>query len=357
MKKPKILSFLSFLSLISLFGIHSFNNEPSPIEVPEQEYSIQDGDFEVLFENQQEYGINITIMGEGYTREDIESGLYKQALSSDIEKLFTVYPLSDYQKHFNVYLVYAISKDEGISIFGEEDKNTALSVSFSPDANPPMSSFQWSPWKVRQYAKSGTLISKFNHLSFVSMKNSDGLPLGGVASISRALQGQALYPTGRIGIMAHEFGHAFASLADEYRVEDQDQFTPEIIQAYRRNTWLFPNVDTLQEYEQVKWNKYRFIQGYEEVGNFEGAYYVDTLIWRPEENSIMVSSSANHFNAPSREAIIFRIAQLARFYFDFDAFIERDRQEKNRMNRALSMGVDFSCGGFHPESKISQEFH
>lgn len=323
------------------------------MELPEDEYEIYDGDFEALFENQHEYGINITIIGEGYTRDDIESGLYKEALSGDIDRLFSIYPLSDYRQHFNVYLVYTISEDEGVSVEGGVEKNTALSVSFDPSKSPPDNPFQWSNYKVRGYAKTDTLITKFNHVSFVSIKNPDGLPMGGVATLSRALEGQALYPTGSVGTMAHEFGHAFASLGDEYRVEDQEQFTDSIVENYKLRTAWFPNVDTIPEYHLVKWNKYRLIPGYEEVGAFEGAHYVDGKMWRPEENSMM--GGGGGFNAPSREAIVFRIAQLARFYFDFDAFIAQDRIEKNRMHLGLPMGPRFPCGGFYPESQISQE--
>ncbi len=350
MNRSNLITFI-FIGVISLS--FSCSDEFPALDVPEQEFQINDGDFEVLFENQPEYGINIMIMGEGFTREDIESGLYKESLSSDIERLFTVYPLSDYKQHFNVYLIYAISKDEGFSICEVDDKNTALSVSFDPTKSPPAPRFRWSTWKVRRYAKGGALKSKYNHVSFVSIKNPNELPMGGVATLNRGFEGQALYQSGAVGTMAHEFGHAFASLGDEYRVEDQEQFTDSIVERYKLRTALFPNIDTVPEYESVKWSKYRFIPGYEEVGTFKGAHYVDGKMWRPEENSIM--DRGGRFNAPSREAIVFRIAQLAKFYFDFDAYIERDRQEKDRVNRAVFMGPRFPCEGFFTESEVSQE--
>lgn len=335
--------------LIMLCAFTSCIDKEETLELPEEEFVIQDGDVEILFENQPEYGINIMIMGEGFTRDDVESGLYKQSLSSDIERFFGIYPMSDYKQHFNVYLIYAISEDEGVSVKGEEDKDTALSVTFDPENSPPQSRYIWARYKVRRYAKTGILERKFNHVSFVSMKNPDGLPLGGVALTGTAYEGQALYDSGRIGTMAHEFGHAFAYLADEYTVEDQDQFTEEDRKRYRERSVLRPNIDSLPVLDSIKWKKYFDIPGYEEVGVFEGASLLEEGMWRPEESSIM--GNGGYFNAPSREAIVFRMATLARFHFDFEEYIGKDRIRKNQTNRSLLGISNFNCGGLYFESE------
>lgn len=321
----------------------SCSEKEETLELAEEEFQIKDGDVEILFENQPEYGINLMIMGEGFTREDVESGLYKQSLSSDIDRFFRIYPMSDYKQHFNVYLIYAISEDEGVSVEGEEDKDTALSVTFDSENSPPQSRYKWARYKVRRYAKKGILEDKFNHVSFVSMKNPDGLPLGGVATTGTAFEGQALYNSGRIGTMAHEFGHAFAYLGDEYTVEDQDQFTEEDRKSYRERSVLMPNIDSLPVLDSIKWKKYFAIPSYEEVGVFEGASLVEEGMWRPEESSIMGNGSS--FNAPSREAIVFRIATLARFHFDFEEYINMDRIRKNQSNRGTLEMSNFHCGG------------
>ena len=70
--------------------------------------------------------------------------------------------------------------------------------------------------------------------------------MGGVATINRGLEGQALYQSGAVRTMAHEFGHAFASLGDEYRVEDQEQFTDSIIENYKRSTGKLSFADVIQ---------------------------------------------------------------------------------------------------------------
>ena len=62
------------------------------------------------------------------------------------------------------------------------------------------------------------------------------------------------------------------------------------------------------------------------MGVFEGAATWQTGVWRPSETSIMLSNEGV-FNAPSREAIYYRIHKLAygmEWVYDYETFVEYD---------------------------------
>ena len=80
----------------------------------------------------------------------------------------------------------------------------------------------------------------------------------------------------------------------------------------------------------MKWKHFIDLDDYEEVGAFEGGGYVQEGIWRPEEFSVMRSTSFLYFNAPSRESIVKRILELRGISYNFEDFLEIDRANMDR---------------------------
>jgi hypothetical protein len=73
---------------------------------------------------------------------------------------------------------------------------------------------------------------------------------------------------------------------------------------------------------------------YEGLGAYEGGLTYWSGVWRPTENSIMRYNTGG-FNAPSREAIYYRIHKLAygdEWEYDYEEFVEWDA--KNRKTEA-----------------------
>ncbi|MBR0305682.1 MAG: hypothetical protein IIX07_02585, partial [Lachnospiraceae bacterium] len=79
---------------------------------------------------------------------------------------------------------------------------------------------------------------------------------------------------------------------------------------------------------KVRWNYFLEDERYanEGLGVYEGGLTYWTGVWRPTENSIM-RYNVGGFNAPSREAIYYRINKLAYgkdWEYDYEDFVEYD---------------------------------
>ena len=73
----------------------------------------------------------------------------------------------------------------------------------------------------------------------------------------------------------------------------------------------------------------------EKLGAYEGASTYAKDIWRPTENSMMRGNNAP-FNAPSREAIYYRIHKLAYgddWEYDYEEFVKYDEINRNAASR------------------------
>ena len=142
-------------------------------------------------------------------------------------------------------------------------------------------------------------------------------------------------------LLHHEAcGHGFAKLADEYAYEDMGEIPSSVADDHRRqqNDWgWWKNVDFTSDVTQVRWANFIEDERYanEGLGAYEGGLTYWTGVWRPTENSIMRYNTGG-FNAPSREAIYYRIHKLAYgddWEYDYEKFVEYDA-----INRAAAAG-------------------
>ena len=108
------------------------------------------------------------------------------------------------------------------------------------------------------------------------------------------------------------------------------------------------NCDFTDDPDRVKWS--RFLSDsryrYDGLGCFEGGFTYERGVWRPTENSIMLDNTGG-YNAPSREAIWYRIHKLAygdSWTYDYEAFVSYDARNrktsadaprKNKVERAF----------------------
>ena len=88
------------------------------------------------------------------------------------------------------------------------------------------------------------------------------------------------------------------------------------------------NIDFTSDTSTILWAKFISDARYanENLGAYEGADTYWNGVWRPTENSIMRYNTGG-FNAPSREAIYYRIHKLAygdSWTYDYETFVEYD---------------------------------
>ena len=133
----------------------------------------------------------------------------------------------------------------------------------------------------------------------------------------------------------------FAKLGDEYFYESMGTIpASEVASAKQmRSDWgWFKNVDFSGNENLVYWSKFINDTRYyfEGIGAYEGAFTYYKGAWRPTINSIM-NDNTGGFNAPSREAIYYRIHKLAygsSWTYSYESFVTWDAK-----NRRTSFSV------------------
>lgn len=267
-----------------------------------------DGEISKLYFNS-EQGINIVVLGDGFIGEDLKKGgIYDSTVKEVIGQLFTIPPFKQYKKSFNTYVVYSESKRRGLNNI---DDNLETKTKFSTYFSGALRVGNYD--LCYEYVKKAVPISKANLIILIANDaNFDAASGGSIALIT----------TGKYSKLnlAHEVGHTFAGLGDEY-------VSPEIAVGFPLEfIYSYPNLDVTNDPEKVKWSHYLKNKAYNNVvGIFEGGYYREKGVYRPEKSSLMDGRLENlHFNVPSREAIVRKIHQILNVPFDMDKFLKDD---------------------------------
>lgn len=292
-------------------------------------------------------GIDIYLMGDGFSDRQIADGTYADYMKSTANCLFQEEPYTSFRSCFNIYYVNAVSVNEGYV----EGGSTAFSGKFGEGTY-----VEGNHNKCQDYAKEifKSVHNKdmsdedWNNTTIIVPMNSKrhaGTCFFG-SSISNSTQSAvygigysiSYFPIGQDSehlsqLVLHETGgHGFGKLLDEYFYTGTiSQQEIETNLDYRNNFGWGWNVDYTSDPNQVVWAKFlndtRFSnQG---LGVFEGAATYQYGAYRPTENSIMRYNTGG-YNAPSREAIYYRIQKLA---FgkepDYEEFVEWDQAHRS----------------------------
>lgn len=284
-------------------------------------------------------GINIILLGDGYTARDMAKGTgkYEIDMRAATEHFFSVYPYTVYRDHFNVYMVVAVSNEEGISIelpyafvdtkfesLWEGYHSTAIDcntdkvveyVNMIPELDYVPYNDMTVIMPINAYIYAGTcMMALANPLP-------DDCGYGEGFSISMCPVGECFEQ-----ILVHEAaGHGFAKARDEYI------YLPEVtipnnevedIKEYKTFGWC-ENVDFSSNPAQTSWSAFAGHPKYNMVGAFEGALMYGKGVWRPEYNSCM-NNNVPYFNAPTRWAQVRRIKKLAGLNYSLSQFLQDD---------------------------------
>lgn len=291
-------------------------------------------------------GIDIILMGDAYSDRLIANGTYMKTMRKAMDYFFTEEPYKTFRNMFNVYAVTAVSKHE---VYGT-GRSTAFSGFFGSGTQ-----VGGDDAKCKTYAKKVPGINdiNINNAQIVVMMNRKYY--AGTCYMYYTLSGTAdwgqgvsisyfpyLDDAGFESILHHEAGgHGFPKLADEYAYESYGHI-PESQKTSRKQLepygW-WKNVDFTSDPLSVKWSKFYTDPRYaaEALGAYEGGLTYWTGVWRPTVNSIM-RYNVGGFNAPSREAIYYRIHKLAygaSWTYNFEDFVTYDAV--NRVNHAAIM--------------------
>ncbi len=279
-------------------------------------------------------GIDIVLMGDAYSDREIADGSYEADMEYMYDNLFTQEPFKTHKDMFNVYYVNVVSMTEGY-----ENSGAALGGFFGDGTL-----VGGNDNKCFEYALKAVSEDRMDEALIIVAMNSDAYAGTCYMYYPESATGTygsgpavAYFPKGGdqttfAQLLHHEAnGHGFAKLADEYAYEDYGAVPDANVTQTRdqQNNWgWWKNVDFTSDPEQVRWSYFLEDERYanEGLGVFEGGLTYWTGVWRPTEDSIMRYNTGG-FNAPSREAIWYRIHKLAygdSWEYDYEDFVEYD---------------------------------
>lgn len=315
----------------------------TPSYYESSDYS-QDGVVTTLQSASQGAGINIVLMGDGYSDRLIADGTYDKVMNTAMEKFFEVEPYKSFREYFNIYSVKAVSTNEVFT----NGSSTAFAGYFGAETH-----VGGNDARVFSYAQKAIGEERMDDALIVVMMNSD--TYAGTCYMYPVENGNwgrgvsvSYFPVGAddtalAQVLHHEAGgHGFSKLGDEYEPMFAETITEEAIasaQALAIYGW-HKNIDFTSDPATVKWSHFLTDDRYanEGLGVYEGAFVYTTGVYRPSWNSIMRNNTGG-FNAPSREAIYYRIHKLAYgadWEYDYEEFVEWDAK-----NRTTTRGIPY----------------
>lgn len=304
---------------------------PDQDPIPPAEYpDVVDGEVTVLQTATEGNGIDIVLLGDSYDAQSISDGTYAEVMNEAMDYFFEIEPFSTYRHLFNVYMVTVVSKD-----------GSALGVTYGSGT-----SISGNDERCFTYALNALSSERLKEALVITVVNSE--QFGG--STYMYASGNGDWGCGKAvsyipkvplkmdfrGLVQHEAGgHGFAKLADEYVGQSGSSITEDVkgnIGRFESYGW-YRNVDFTDDPSSVKWSHILADERYaaEPEGIYEGALGCASGVWRPTVESVM-RDNQGQFNAPSREAIWYRIHKLAYgsdWQYSFDSFADYDK--KNRL--------------------------
>ena len=295
-------------------------------------------------------GVDIVLLGDAYSDRMIADGTYDADMELAMEAILKDEPYASFKDYINVYTVYAVSENEI-----PYETHTAFDASinqYDPD-NGVLSYYEEQD--VYRYASIAFPEKELEDVAMIIIINqaegegdawTDGVAGYSAGWCDNDYSDYAAYArsVGMINrrdrsqtetfsqIVAHEFGHVFAKLGDEYILsygEISDWERSFLVNSYTHAGW-WSNIDVTSDPLAIKWKKFLEDERYAGtgIGIFEGGYTYAYGVWHPTVNSIMCFNQGM-FNAPSREVIYKRIHKLALgkdWQYDYESFVEYDQK-------------------------------
>lgn len=283
-------------------------------------------------------GIPIVLMGDGFTKKDIDNGFYDLCTDKAFENLFTEEPIKSLRDYFNVYAVTAVSKNNKF-MNGSE---TVFECKFEGGKSTGISG---NEKKVFEYVRCVKGIDWTKTLSVVILNTTmyAGTTYFGYSSTTtEELTEFAIAYCPVIDyldsenfrqVLVHEaIGHGFAKLNDEYSYKEMGTMPDsEIKKAKDLQTFgWYQNVDFTNNPNEVLWSEFLADEQYssENLGVFEGACTYIKGAYRPSDDSMMNSNKLG-FNAPSRRSLYNKVMSLGmNAKPSYEEFVAFDVQHK-----------------------------
>lgn len=273
-----------------------YSIDPNSIFI-KRERSKEFNSFKIYYSGESSIKVDIVILPEGYKKSEMET--FKKDCERLTEYFFKQSPFKDNKDKFNVWGVEAPSEQSGTDFPAKGIWNkTILNTNFS--------TFGTERYLMTMDNKSvRDAASNVPYDQIYILVNTNEYGGGAIYNYYSVCVNSNRYSE---KVFVHEFGHGFASLADEYVTDDvsyQNFYDLEVEP-------VDVNLTTLVNFD-AKWKKFvdndtpiptpPSLEYKNKVGAFEGGGYVAKGIYRPMMDCIMRSNSAEKFCVVCENAI------------------------------------------------------
>ncbi len=286
-------------------------------------------------------GINIMILGDGYSAKDISEGKYMTDVKRAYEHYFNIEPYNTYRNYFNVYTAIAVSPESGIggiNTIVHNRFNTSAKGGVTLSGRNGESDFK----AIMEYSCKAPSINnaKLGETLIIMIPNTTDY--GGICymyddgcAIAYCPKSDLGYPYDFRGVVQHEAGgHGFGKLADEYIYHNAfiDNCScsccehANAIRIAHAKGW-YANISLTGKPNEVPWSHLIMHSKYHSlVDVFEGGFMHTRGVYRSEQNSCM-NNEIPYYSTISREAIVKRIKKIAGETYSFEDFVANDKTE------------------------------
>lgn len=288
--------------------------------------------------------LNLVILGDGYQKKDLRhGGKFESRAWTAMGNFFALEPFKSFKDRFNVYMVPYESVDEGPDVTASGTVSDTYFSSVCAGGGNTLVTCDYDA--VLDAVRAIGLTEENNDLYrtvaillvntteqsgscwYIKGGRTDEQLVGdGYKSFAVAMLASDTMGAG--GLVRHEAaGHGFGRLADEYNWgAAADEAKKASLKSQQEDYGFYHNV-TADTGDGSPWARFIGLEGYGQVGYYEGAWGCSTGLYRPTSSSIMLNNQGT-FNAPSREIIYRRIILQTEGpgSYSFEDFLEYDRR-------------------------------
>lgn len=307
-------------------------------------------------------GINIVLLGDGFSAKDIASGKYLNDIKQEVEYFFGIEPYKTYRDYFNVYTAIPLSTESGVGTVNTIRYNR-FNTTFTSGVG-----LKADYEEVFDYALGAPTVNKGNLNQTLIIMVPNSTDYGGIcqmwedgSAIAFCPQSTYGYPLDTRGVIQHEAGgHGFGKLGDEYIYHNAFidfcgcSCCGHVLEfnAAKSLGW-YDNLELTGKMHSVGWSHLIFDDRYSDIVDiYEGGYMHNRGVFRSEPNSCM-NNDIPYYSTISRESIVKRIKAYAGETYSFEDFVKNDKRDAGIVeSRAFGGNGDQRTSGTYQHAPV-----
>lgn len=307
-------------------------------------------------------GINIVLLGDGFSAKDIASGKYLKDIKQEVEYFFGIEPYKTYRDYFNVYTAIPLSTESGVGTVNTIRYNR-FNTTFTGGVG-----LKADYDEVFDYALGAPTVNKGNLNQTLIIMVPNSTDYGGIcqmwedgSAIAFCPQSTYGYPLDTRGVIQHEAGgHGFGKLGDEYIYHNafidfcDCTCCGHVLEfnAAKSLGW-YDNLELTGKMHSVGWSHLIFDDRYSDIVDiYEGGYMHNRGVFRSEPNSCM-NNDIPYYSTISRESIVKRIKAYAGETYSFEDFVKNDKRDAGIVeSRAFGGNGDQRTSGTYQHAPV-----